>query len=396
MTPRPGLMPAFFCRDEEDATALFSHLRPAATATCYWLPKSNEVVLRTSHWRIDGVGMVKLGHEFLTGVVDVVKLGPELALDVYMRRPPVDPPIGPTLEALARRNEPDYTRSEDPVLAAAADALVSEFIRGVPSIGLPTRTGSHSSPPGNSLRVAVTLGVATTAKITATCRERKLKVTSVVHAALVRATAKYPQHPLSKSYAAFVPMDLRRSLTSTVGPESRNDSRVTGLYFSGLPVCIEDVLGTNRKTPKDFETISHDLDVTYSKDLMNFWKSDDGRTVSLLDVAESFLRRTTALLTAPLPEGLPPVQTPDLSSLGKMDAVMQNSYEVGDGTGIEVENCWLGTEMQNRCVQFHVWSWKGEMTLAACFNDSFYEKPFVIEVLGEVIKELLAGCGIGY
>ncbi|KAI6091690.1 hypothetical protein F4821DRAFT_189693 [Hypoxylon rubiginosum] len=386
---------SFSCQDEKDATALFSNLRPTATATCYWLAKSNEVVLRTSHWRIDGVGMVKLGHQFLTCLADVLRLGPDLALDVYMKRPPVNPPIGPTIEELARIGKPSNTGSEeDPIVAAAADALISEFIRGVPSIGLPTRADPQDSPPGTSSRIATTLDAATTAKITATCRKWKLKVTSVIHAALVRATAQFPQHSLSKSFAAFVPIDLRRSLTAAVSPESRNDSRVTGLYFSGLPVCIDGVLGADGKAPKDFETIARELDATYSRDLMNFWKSDESRMVSFLDISESFLQRSTALLTTPLPEGLPPAQTPDLSSLGKMDAVVQTSYAVGDDAEVEVVNCWLGTEVLNRSLQFHVWSWKGEMTLAACFNDSFYEKLFVVEILGKVIEELLAGCGI--
>ncbi|KAI4859337.1 hypothetical protein F4820DRAFT_173325 [Hypoxylon rubiginosum] len=389
---------SFSCRDERDAATLFSSLRPTATATCYWLSKSSEVVLRTSHWRVDGVGMTKLGHRFLATLADVVKLGADAALDTYAAQPPAYPPIGPSLETLIRGSKPPILSAskEDPVLAAAADALVGEFLRGVPSIGLPTRANSYDSLPGSSSRVAITLDETATGKVTATCRERKLKVTSAVHAAIVRATAKFPQHPLSKSYAAFVPVDLRRPLASTVGPETRDDPRVTGLYFSGLPVCIEDVLGTDGKAPKDFETISRELDAVYSRDLLEFWKPEGhtGSAIGFLDLIETYLQRTTALLSATLPEGLPPLQTPDLSSLGKMDAFLQNNYGVGDGAKVKVVDCWLGTETLNRGVQFHTWGWKGKMTLSACFNNSFYEEAFVVDVLGKAIEELLAGCDV--
>jgi hypothetical protein len=43
------------------------------------------------------------------------------------------------------------------------------------------------------------------------------------------------------SYAAFVPVDLRRALVETATPEAKAVSKVVGLYFSGLPLCVDDV-----------------------------------------------------------------------------------------------------------------------------------------------------------
>jgi hypothetical protein len=38
------------------------------------------------------------------------------------------------------------------------------------------------------------------------------------------------------------------------------------------------------------------------------------------------VQRTTALFNTPVPEGLPPVQTPDLSSLGRMESFIKEEY----------------------------------------------------------------------
>ncbi|OTA99724.1 hypothetical protein M426DRAFT_27262 [Hypoxylon sp. CI-4A] len=387
---------SFRCYDDEDSNTFFSKTRSATTATCNWLPASSEVVLRSSHWRIDGVGMVRLGHAFLEALATALRVTSQEAFDAYVTQPISDPPIGPSLEELAQRQSRIRTSEDGRRLAAGADRLVGEFIRGIPSIGLPTRTGSITSEPGNSLRAARTIDSVTTSKIIAACRANGIKVTSAAHAAVVRVTASYPQHPLAKSYTAFAPVDLRHAITTLVGPESKNDSRVTGLYFSGLPVCIDGVLGTDGGPAKDFRAIAHELQSVYSRDLVQFWDPEDGsgQMVSLLDLAEPYVERTTNLLKAPVPEGLPPVQTPDMSSLGILETYFQNDYVAKDDLKVEVVDIWLATDMSTRNLQFHVWSWKGELTLAACFNSSFYEQDFVVEVLDKVIDALLVGCGI--
>ncbi|KAI2634087.1 hypothetical protein GGS26DRAFT_29936 [Hypomontagnella submonticulosa] len=390
---------SFTTCNDKDATALFSRLCPTATATCHWLPASCEVVLRSSHWRMDGIGMIKLGHIFLYNLSVALEFPTDTAYDAHLSQLPCFP-IGPNLEALAQTQTKILsTTVKDDILEAGADALVGEFLCGVPSIGLPTKTGSGEALPSNSSRASIRLNADITAKLVDGCRARNLKVTSAAHAAIVRVTALFPQHPLSKSYAAFLPVDLRRTIDKLVGPEDNHNSRVTGLYFTGIPACVEGVLDSNGAPRKGFDTVARELNTVYARDLVRFWGPLDnsGRTVSLLDLAEPYVRRTTALLSAPVPEGFPPAQTPDLSSLGKLGAYIQESYGIGnekDGPMVEVVDCWLGTEMLTRNVQFHVWSWKGELSLAACFNKSFYEESFVVDVLEKVKRELLSGCGV--
>ncbi|KAI0202948.1 hypothetical protein F4808DRAFT_420320 [Astrocystis sublimbata] len=392
------------CRDYVDANQLFSCLYSTPTATCYWLPISSELVIRSSHWRIDGVGMAKLGHEFMTVLARSMALKVDAPLEGLLSgEATLDPGLSQSLEDLARAQS-SYIRSTshqgDPILAAAADELLGIFLRGVPSIGLPTRE-STSAVPGPSERCYTQLSAEHTASIAAACREKGIKVTSAVHAAIVRVTARFPQHPLCKSYAAFVPVDLRRALEDTATSETKEVSKVVGLYFSGLPVCVDSVF------EKSFEDIARDLAIVYARDLLDFWKPPGnaehqyGDAIGMLDLVEPYVQRTTTLFNAPVPEGLPPVQTPDLSSLGKMESSIQREYEVESSDGgtvndakVKVLDFWVGTEMLTRNVQFHVWSWNQSLRLGVCYNTSFYEKTFVDDILTMVTRELTLGCGI--
>ncbi|OTA55817.1 hypothetical protein K449DRAFT_425574 [Hypoxylon sp. EC38] len=381
------------------ADQLFSSLHSTPTATCSWLPKSSELLIRSSHWRTDGVGMALLGHDFMLALSGRIRSGHDSPLEVPTPSIRRQPSVPLSLEQVAR-SVSRFPRSQDgeehPDLAAGADELIGIFLRGVPSIGLPSKPGSEAAIPGSSERVITRLDSETTTKVALACRNKGFKVTSAVHAAIVRVTASFPQHPLSKSYAAFVPVDLRRAIARTAAPDADIVSKSAGVYFSGLPVCVSSVLPGDGETQKGFETIARELNAVYARDLDKFWTSpgSSGQTISLLDLAESYVQRTTALFNAPIPEGLPSVQTPDLSSLGKMESYLQREYRIDRGSKVDVMDFWLETEMLTRNVQFHVWSWNGALNLSACFNTSFYEKDFVTGILDKVIQELLLGCGV--
>ncbi|KAI3332325.1 hypothetical protein HD806DRAFT_519085 [Xylariaceae sp. AK1471] len=387
------------CHQYSSADELFSDVHATETPTCYWLPKSSQLVIRSSHWRTDGVGMAILGHDLLMALAttlhkgfDPLDVAQTLVTGIQINQPSL--PI--SLEELAR-NQSQYSTilhygKENPILAAGADALVAEFLQGVPSIGLPTFASSEDAVPSRSGRTTKSIDAGMTSQISSACRKSGFTVTSAVHAAIIRVTASFPQHSLAKSYAAFVPVDLRQTLPASAG-------RAVGLYFSGLPVCIGSIVSQDGATRKPFELIARELGSVYSRDHIRFWKpSEDNNKdefVGLLDLVEPYVRRTTMLFNAPIPESLPPVQTPDLSSLGKMEKYIQPEYRVEESVEtVKVVDLWMGTEMLNRSIQFHVWSWKGALHLGACFNTSFYEQNFVVGVVDMIVEELLVGCKV--
>lgn len=397
-------------RRGEDASTFFTELRPSPTAMFYWLPVSSEVVIRSSHWRLDGIGLARLAHSFLTALADALWLGTDApSLDAYAGKLAVpSQPLPPCLEDLARQArhrdsqkgngklkvDDDSKEPLDPELGAGADALVAEFLRGVPSIGLPTLAGSARAAPGASARASTRLSAAGTARVAAALRARDLSFTGAVHAAVARVTARYPQHPLCRSYAAFFPVNLRQALAAAAAAEE--EDLVSGLYFSGLPICIDGMVPVQGSEGKEFGDVAREMTAVYRRDLTSFWETPGGRVVGMLDLAEPYLARTTALFGAPVPEGLPPVQTPDLSGLGRVETYLQREYGAGPGHSgkVEVDDVWIATEMLNRSVQFHVWSWRDRLNIAASFNKSFYDHEFVVEVLDSVVEELQTGLGV--
>ncbi|KAI8634673.1 hypothetical protein F5Y19DRAFT_120789 [Xylariaceae sp. FL1651] len=376
---------------------VFSSLHDTAYPTCTWLPTSSQLIIISSHWRVDGVGMCLLGHHFMTALAATIgsELHPfTIAASLganYQDTSKVELPKSLEELAPAFSRHPNLHREGDsPVLAAGADALVAEFLQGIPSIGLPTIAGSEAAIPSSSGRTARVLDADTTALISSSCRNMGFTVTSAVHAAIVRATTSFPQHPQAKSYAAFVPVDLRPMLGDSA------DQQI-GLYFSGLPVCVESSL--LHQGGESFNLIARKLGSVYSRDQARFWKSSDSSSdddyLSLLDLVKPYVQRTTALFSTPAPEGFPLVQTPDLSSVGKIEKYIKTTYcSESDQEAVKVVDVWIGTEMLNRSIQFHVWSWMGALNLAASFNTSFYEKAFVVGVVDLVIEELLVGCGV--
>ncbi|PON26427.1 hypothetical protein TGAM01_v204903 [Trichoderma gamsii] len=379
----------FLTTSGASASAVFGGMLSNGIPTCHWLPASQEILIRSPHWRIDGMGLLMLTHSFLSSLASVLRHGLDRDPDSY------DGLIGSGLLTRSLDDVADAYIDEDTTpqnVKATADELVGEFVQGVPSIGLPTLPGSETVPPGDTAREALRIDALTTAAIVAACRARKISVNSAVHAAVIRVTATYPQHPLAKHFAAFFPVDMRRHLPKPYdGPDY-----AVGAFSSGLPICIHDVLGekdVRGSGPKSFEEIVQQLASVYATDLSRFTTDDEGNPVSMIKVVAPYVRRTTKLFSAPHPPELPQIQNPDVSSIGKVEAYVQRSY--GDEKeGFEVADIWLGTQMLSRSVQCHVWGFRDELNIAGCFNVSFYEDKFVREFLEKVESELLAGLGI--
>jgi hypothetical protein len=380
----------FLIASEASASAVFGGMLSSGIPTCHWLPASREILIRSPHWRIDGIGLLMFAHSFLSSLASVLRHGPDCDLDSY------DGLVGSGLLTRSLDDVADAYTDEDTTpenVKAAADGLVGEFVQGVPSIGLPTLPYSETVPPGDTARKALRIDASTTAAILAACRARKISVNSAVHAAVIRVTATYPQHPLAKHFAAFFPVDMRRHLPRPYdGPDY-----AVGVFSSGLAICVRDVLGENDAEgsgPKTFDEIVQQLALVYATDLSRFTTDDEGNPVSMVRVVAPYVRRTTKLFSAPLPPGLPQIQNPDVSSLGKVEAYIQRSYGGDEKEAFEVADIWVGTQMLSRSVQCHVWSFRGELNIAGCFNVGFYEVEFVKEFLEKVESELLAGLGV--
>ncbi|ROT38103.1 hypothetical protein SODALDRAFT_278484 [Sodiomyces alkalinus F11] len=392
LDPEAWLAKSFVAHDdttlvEDDATAALS-LRPTETATLHWVPATSTIVFRSSHWRIDGMGSIMLAHAFMTTLVSVLRRGLDADLSAHAS-PAANGSLTPSLDDIVRSPADEASTPER--LKKAADSLIATFLKGLPTVGLPTIPGSEHATPGPTARAQVSLDRATTAAVLAACKARGFTVTSAIHAALLRVVARHPQHPLAKNYAAFVATDMRRRL----GAPWDGVPYAVGMFSSGVPVCIEGA--QEEEEDKPFARLAADFHAVYSQDLARLGVDDRGAPFSMQDIVAPYVRRTTKLfMTTPVPGGtMPPIQNPDLSSLGPVETVLRRRYVYACGDErIEVTDFWLGVEMLSRALQCHLWTFRDSLTLQGCFNTSFYEKDFVAGVLGQAMEELLAGLGL--
>lgn len=196
-------------------------------------------------------------------------------------------PLSPSLDDIAG----SYTEEENTPahIRTAADALVADLAKGFPSIGLPTIPGSENAIPGPTRRATTSFDTPTTNAIVAACKFRGWSASLALHAAIVRVTASYAQHPLAKNYRVLLTVDLRRLLPE---PYCLEDYAV-GMFASGIPIIVEDVVG------KSFEEVVADLGREYRKDITRMCEDEQGRPVGLLELTAPYIRRTAELVATP-------------------------------------------------------------------------------------------------
>ncbi|KAI0542228.1 hypothetical protein GGR58DRAFT_453181 [Xylaria digitata] len=367
-----------------------------STSTCYWLPGPGQIVLRTSHWRSDGFGQVLLTDVFMSTLADIVQRGVDAPLDESLTQRPLDTPITPALEDLIRK----YVK-DPPLGATEAEILMGTYTDGGKSIAIPTRPGSDGAVASTCARVAIRMSAESSAELARACRAQGVSVTSALNAAIIRATARYPQDAEADSYVIFAPVDLRAPLIAAGAQECLQP---TGVYVSGLPLRIGSVvkhLENGESVPgKSFSALADELSAFYSQDLLEYKRPGDtsGKTVSLLQVAEPYLERMTELFDGFPAPGCPYPKTPVISSLGKMDGLIKREYtssgEAG-APGLRVTDFWVGIENATPMITFHPWSWGDELTLSAAWNESFYSNEVAVDALEKIMTELGEGLKMG-
>ncbi|KUI56622.1 hypothetical protein VP1G_04045 [Cytospora mali] len=379
------LKESFITHSGEDVTvdSLFTSIEPAPIVSCHWLPGVRELIIHGSHWRLDGIGSLKLSDRLLTALSAVIRVGVNAPLESYGIE--LTPHFTPSLDEISNA----YTDEEStpPAVKKVADDLLNTVLKGAPSIGLPLIAGTEKALPGPSSRLRVTLDKDTTQKVVAACKAHGIKVTSAVHAAIVQAVAAHEQHPLAKHYCLTTAIDLRRRLPG--GKKGDGPELAAGMFISPGLVFIEEPAAEG----KGFDAIAREFDTTYAGDMSRLYDAGNGETVSVCEATAPFARRIVPLLQMPQPEGLPPQNAPHLSSIGVMETYLKREYPVDGekGTKVVLEDVWLGGEMITPAVCCHVWTWRDELTLAAVFNTAYFEETFVKGFMESVRENLLKG-----
>ncbi|KAH6892524.1 LolU-1 [Thelonectria olida] len=357
---------------------------PTPTATAHWLPATSELLIRTTHLRLDGMGLFRLTHSFMTSLASVMRLGLDADVNSYpsnITEPTPSPGMGDATK-IAEDGEPtpEYATK-------AIDEFIGQYDKGKPGIALPIREGSEKSMPANTRRLSSTLDKTTTSAIREACKDNGISIATAVQTSLIRAVASFPQQSTSKDLLIRVATDLRQLLA----PHYNDPEYAVGLYVASFPSCIPDGLD-----PKlTFVQLAQKINPVFTTDLTNIAQDNKGRPVSFLKILEPYLNREFKLLTE-LPHDSAIKRSPGLSSVGLIEKFLEREYSFGEGQSerVDIESMWIAVDNIGQLPAFHIFTFRDQMTLQACFNESYYEDGFMNDVIERIKVELVNGLGI--
>lgn len=366
-------------KDTDDAVKLF---QASATAMAHWLPSSSQLLIRTSHLRLDGVGILKVTNTFMIVLASVIRLGLDVDIWSYasdIKHPALSPGVDHVL-GLKSEEEPIQPYAEQVI-----DGLVQEWNEGMKSIALPIREGSENAILANTRFLRISLDKSASKLIRQACTGRGISVSAAVHASIIRVVASFQQHPMAKNILIPLIANLRHLLHPRYDTPEYAGSPCCYI----VPFCITDVVGKNGT----FDELAKQVTAIYSTDLAKLAMDEDGKPISFLDILKPYSDREAVLLSAELPADAPPMRPPNLSSFGVLERLVKGEYKVDEGQEdvCEIEDMWIAVEMADATPEFQLCTFRNTMRISLCFNDVYYDEDLMIDILHKVRDELIKG-----
>ena len=337
---------------------LLTSFRPSAAATLHFLPSTSEIIIHSSHWRIDFVGAMNLMQNFFRAIAEPrqVEFGDEGKNLSQSRDKAANYGTLDDLGSLALVKE-----IED----RAAD-LLTQLSSNAPSIGLPVKKSNQA--PAGTHRSEIVLEPGPTSTIVSASKRRGLTVTTALHAALIVTLQQITPVSLSSNskYISWGIFNVRPLLKV---PFNDPTTYPVAAQIIGLPLALY---------TSTYASLALQLKQYYKQPLP---PSADSHIRD--DVLVSFTNQMADIVGQSPPLDVPASSEPVLSSMGVVDGYLKSNY--GE---IEIKDFGVSVETVTPQITCHLWTWQGKMTLSACYNETFYDKPFVTDFLERVIGRL--------
>lgn len=334
---------------------LLASPRRCSLPTLYYLPKTSEVLICASHWRIDAIGATSLMNLLFRSFAEPshTSFGDE------------GKNLSPGRDEAAKLLQKVSQESED-----AATSLLMEYTTNIPGLGLPVELVNEIS--GAICRIESRFSPATTKSVIAACEARDLSVTTAVHAAMIVALQQLSSDASSaERYTSWGTFNYR----PYVDPDYTDPAtHPVSVMLCSLPITLP---------TSDFHENASSLKPFY-KQLDNPFNS-----AALHAMLAPYTRKCAAMISQPLPRGIPQPTEPLVNSVGILDRYLDGEYGQG---AVEIVDFWLGGVVLTRQPQFYIWTWQGRINLSICYNEQYYTeefmRSFIESVEGVLLREL--------
>lgn len=308
----------------------------------YYFPASQELILRSPHYLIDGLGIVQLFHSLLeiATMPGPVEMG-KLSL-----------PLSPPLKIAA--NIPSMTPEQ---IEKCGEFLGSMFQS--PFIGPAL---SMSTPrPGGCTRAKITFSVPQTSALLAAAKKRGFTLTHAVHAAAILATRVHGNHDGPENFIAATAFNAR---SKCVPPLNTVDHACNNYIVPHIALIA----------PGDFNSTARQLKTYYKhtaqdKDLLQM----------MTPLVEALI--SSAKVPNPNPE---PIALLGFSSIGDIEPYLRRQYG-----SVTVSRVSLNTEFVSSAMSVNVFSFRGKLEIQVPFNEGFFSPKSIQNLLQMLIDVLV-------
>ncbi|KAF2661267.1 hypothetical protein K491DRAFT_673941 [Lophiostoma macrostomum CBS 122681] len=355
------LSDSFFVHDKETVDEFLLQAGWSDLSSLHFFPNSSEIIMRTHHWLVDGVGAFHLAHRFC---------------ELFAKGGPA-PQFGDEAQFLppCLLDAAGLPGGGDEAAQHKAQARFMDFAANLPSIGLPTE---HSpTGPGGSKRQHISFPREKLDALLKACRAKDTTIAAAVHAAVAVATQeKAYNSDVAKNFTSVAFFDYRKYL-----PAPYCDSRQypMGVWILGLPFSLPST---------DF--------ATHVETCRKVYKQPVARDVfPLFDAYEVFCGMMADAFGAPPSPGIPLPSQPQLSSIGLIDGKdgkIQRSYSSErSATILRVEP--VLDSMVTTPVLFQ-WTFDNVFYINACYNEKWNTDDFIADFLQIVGRVLMESMGV--
>lgn len=348
-----------------------------------------DLVLRSPHDIIDGVGTLHLLNNFARLLSETLLAGGEVDVDgdEVSRLSPayrVAAGVPPDMAEQAKKRLAEL----DSVYAPA-----EQTANAPEPIGLPYKKGSLL--PGKHQRVELVLSKEESSQIIAAAKKLGATVTHVFHAAIalvLRDRQERSSAPRRVQYINYILRDERASCKPPFNNGRLHPAGVLHSVSSGRLV-VDMTVPSEFATQTDAENKGSFLAVV--QQLRDFYNRvrDDKQHYALVPY---IWERSTPQLPQPTPEPeslpVPPPKelgAASISSMGRIDSIMPPSYGA-----VELHSPWVTGEELGAGVGTFLGTFRGELAFSAAYNDAWHDREGAEEFLRQCLGVVRSGLGL--